>query len=313
MNATELIAFLSFMTVASLVYLISRLGNRSRRRENERLKKLIRGGPLAIPREELLERVRHRQPQQPNLPESEDRIQVAVQLHLAGIYHPRAPMIFFAAKVLIISVSAVVALVGYLTGMLSTMWALSLAMGGIGLGVLGPSFWLDGKRKRRQAQLTKGLPDMLDIMTVCLEGGLGLPAAIQQIANRFQSAHPALGKELMLVRWEMQLGETVGTAMEHFAARCDIDEVRRLAAMFKQNERYGVGMVTALRAHSEMLRFHRVQQTEERAQRAGAKILFPTLLFIFPAIFVILLGPAAMQVSQVIKTMKRPPAQKSKK
>ncbi len=117
--------------------------------------------------------------------------------------------------------------------------------------------------------------------------------------------HPLLAYELMIVQREVQIGHPLGDALRSLAARTDLDDIRNLAAAIKNAERFGSSMVKTLRTFGDTLRIRRQQRAEEMAQKAGTKILFPTLLFIFPAIFLIILGPAAIQLIDIMGNMQK--------
>jgi tight adherence protein C len=171
------------------------------------------------------------------------------------------------------------------------------------LGMIGPSFWLDYKKAVRQATFRRALPDALDVMVICLEGGLSLPGAIRRVASELQAAHPSLALELNIVVREIQLGRNAGDSLQQMGLRTDLEEVRTLASVISQAEKFGASLVKSLRVHADTLRLKRQQRAEEMAQKAAIKILFPTLLFIFPAIFVVILGPAAFQIYEVMANL----------
>ena len=136
---------------------------------------------------------------------------------------------------------------------------------------------------------------------ICLEGGLSLQASIKKVADELRSAHPILGGELKIIDREIQLGRSPGEAIHNFARRTDLEEALSLASVIGQSEKFGASLVKSLRTHSETLRHQRKQRAEERAQKASTKILIPTLLFIFPAVFVVLLAPAVFRIMDVFK------------
>jgi tight adherence protein C len=139
---------------------------------------------------------------------------------------------------------------------------------------------------------------------LCVEGGISLTAALQHVTLELHRAHPGLAGEMEVVQHEMLLGKTAGEAVQKFGERCDLEEVRTLASVLLQNERYGVSVARALRIHADGMRQQRRQRAEEQAQKAAVKILFPTLLCIFPAIFLVVLGPAAFRILAVFARMK---------
>ena len=167
------------------------------------------------------------------------------------------------------------------------------------MGLIGPSFWLDKKKAQRQTSLRRSLPDALDVLVICMEGGLSLPASLQRVADELQTAHPLLATELHIAQRDVQLGRSPGEALRHFGERSDLEEIRSLASVIIQADRYGASLVKSLRVHAETLRLKRRQHAEEMAQKAGLKLLFPTVLFIFPAMFVVILGPAMTRILRV--------------
>jgi tight adherence protein C len=223
----------------------------------------------------------------------------------AGIYGPNALTIFLGAQLLLtVLLPAAAGLAPFLLGFMAWHKALAAGVVAAGVGLLTPSFWVDYQRNRRHNELRAALPDALDMLVLCLEAGVSLPAGLQRVTAELTVAHPALARELTIVQREVQLGLSVGDALKKFGDRCDLDDVSNLAAVILQSERYGSSSVKALRVHSDSCRLERQHQAEERAQKAAVKILFPTLLCIFPAIFIVILGPAAYQIANLFSHMK---------
>jgi len=167
-------------------------------------------------------------------------------------------------------------------------------------GYLLPSFWLDYRLAKRQTQMRRALPDALDLITVCLQGGLSLPASLARVANELGPAHPMLATELSIVQRETQMGRDTGGAMFEMAQRFNLEELRSLSSVISQTEKYGGTIASALKDYAESLRIQRRQRAEEMAQKAAVKLLFPTLLCIFPGIFVVVLGPTAIRMYEVM-------------
>ena len=231
------------------------------------------------------------------VPEDEaERTKLRARLVHAGLYHRQAMHIFLGVKLALLGLATVVGIGLTTTKVLPPAQALPAAMALFMAGMIGPSFWLDNRKAKQQANLRRGLPDALDVMIICLEGGLGLQGGIKRVADELIAVHPVLGGELRIVDREIQLGRAPGEALNHFARRSDLEEVLSLASVVAQSERFGASLVKSLRTHSEGLRSKRKQKAEEKAQKASTKILAPTLLFIFPAVFIILLSPAVFQV-----------------
>ncbi|QDT57458.1 Bacterial type II secretion system protein F domain protein [Caulifigura coniformis] len=171
------------------------------------------------------------------------------------------------------------------------------------LGFLAPGHYLKLRTRRRQQSLQSALPDFLDLMVACLDAGMSLEGALQRITDELQVAHPVLGSELARVQRDIELGATADRALLNFAERSDVDILRTLANACSQARRFGSRIATTLRSLADSLREQREQRAEEAAQIAAVKILLPTLILLFPIIFVVLAGPAAIQiVEQFSKT-----------
>jgi tight adherence protein C len=227
-----------------------------------------------------------------------ERNRLGTQLIHAGFYSRQAMAIFLGVKMILIVAPAAIGLFAGLTGLVPTTEAvLGGACMGIG-GMIGPSFWLGARKKKRQTTFRRALPDAMDLLVICLEGGLSLPGALKRVGSELRTAHPVLSLELNIVQKEIQLGDSPGESLQKMGARTDLEEIRSLASVIAQAERFGASLVKSLRVHAETLRTKRQQRAEEMAQKASVKVLFPTLLFIFPAVFVVILGPAAYQIME---------------
>jgi tight adherence protein C len=170
------------------------------------------------------------------------------------------------------------------------------------IGAIAPSFWLDARKRGRQTSLRRALPDALDVVVVCVEAGLSVPAALSRVVKELRSAHPLLAAEMTIIEREIQMGRTTGEAFKRFAARFDLEELRSLASILLQAERFGASISSALRVHADGLRVKRFQLAEERAQKAAVKLLFPTIFCIFPALYVVLIGPAVFEIYAFLKS-----------
>ncbi len=239
------------------------------------------------------------------LPTSEKpRARLKNQLLHAGYYHPEALTWFLAVKMLLVLLPWLPAVALSFTKIVPWSWSLGVA-GLFGLcGLIVPSLWLSWQKNQRQITFRTALPDVLDVFVICLEGGASLPSALARVTEELRLAHPELGIELAIIEREMQMGRSLGESFMRFAERSDLEEVRSLANCMNQTDRLGGGLVTTLRIQAESMRDRRLHYAEEKAQKAGTKILFPTLLLIFPAIFVILVGPAAFQVYSMLNRPK---------
>ena len=181
--------------------------------------------------------------------------------------------------------------------------SLSTALVAAGLAYLLPGMLLARMAKRRQHRIRLGLPDALDLLVVSVEAGLGLDQALQRVGAELAFAHPDLCDELRLINLELRAGKARSEALHNLADRTGVDDVAALVAMLVQTDKFGTSVAQSLRVHSDTLRTKRRQRAEEAAAKTGVKMVFPLVLCIFPAIYVITLGPAAIQFMRVLGPM----------
>lgn len=171
---------------------------------------------------------------------------------------------------------------------------------GILAGAYIPTFWVSRKILRKREQIRRSVPNMLDLMVVCVEAGLSLHAAIQKIAYESKHAHKALSEELNLVNKEILIGKTREEALRNLARRTGVEELRSLAVMLIQADKLGVSIANSLRVLADSLRTKRAQRAEESAHKMAVKLVFPLVLLIFPELLVILLGPAFITIFKTL-------------
>lgn len=228
------------------------------------------------------------------LKDSGEMSKLRQKLCSAGFRRENATTLFLASK----TVVGATVLLGCIAYVAVNGYALTDAIGivvcGAGLGFLAPNAWLGSVAKKRREQVRHGLPDSLDLMVVAVEAGLGLDAAIQRVGDELKNVHSALSEEFQIAVLEAQMGIPRSEALENLAHRTMVDEVRSLVAMINQAERFGTSISRALRNQAEALRMKRRQEAEQRAQQCAVKLMLPLILFIFPAIFIVLAGPAAL-------------------
>lgn len=167
-----------------------------------------------------------------------------------------------------------------------------------GAGYYVPDFILKRKVAVRQREIFESFPDALDLMTVCVEAGLGMDAALARVGAEIGLKSPVLAEELQLVTLELRAGVSKEKALRNLALRTGVEDVDALVKMLIQAERFGTSIGTALRVQSEQLRTRRRQLVEERAAKIATKLLFPLIFCIFPALLVVLLGPAVLQIAR---------------
>jgi tight adherence protein C len=156
------------------------------------------------------------------------------------------------------------------------------------------------RKRRRQDEIRVTLPDALDLLVVCVEAGLGLSAAIQRVSSEIRLASEALADELALVHQQMQAGIARADALRNLAQRTGVGEVYSLVAMLIQTDRLGTSVAQALRAHAESMRVRRKQRAEQMARKASVKLAFPLVFLVLPALLIIILGPAAIQLMKAL-------------
>lgn len=164
------------------------------------------------------------------------------------------------------------------------------------VGYVAPSFYVGYRIGQRKKAIRNGLPDALDLLTVCVEAGSGLDQAIAKASDELRISHPVLAGELALITTEIRAGKPRWEAFKNFARRTGVDDVRTLVSMLSQTDRFGTSVGDALRVHAETSRTKRRQYAEERANKVGVKLVFPLVLCLFPALYVVCFGPVVVQI-----------------
>jgi tight adherence protein C len=181
--------------------------------------------------------------------------------------------------------------------------SLLIALPAMGFGYLIPGMVLARMAKRRQHRIRLSLADALDLLVVSVEAGLGLDQALARVAQELSMAYPDLTSELRLVNLELLAGKGRSDALRNLADRTGVDDLTSLVAMLIQTDKFGTSVANSLRVFSEILRTKRRQRAEEAAAKTGVKMVFPLVFCIFPAIWIVTIGPAAIKFIQVIGPM----------
>jgi tight adherence protein C len=233
------------------------------------------------------------------LPKSQAEVSVTVQrLTRAGFRGDSAMKIFYGSKVLTPILLCVVVLVTGLGNSNPMLWLV-----GAGLGFLIPDFWLGRKIAARQKKVERGLPDVLDILVICVEAGLGLDQATARTVAEMDKGYPELCDELKIVVLEQRAGRARSEAWKHLADRTGLDALRNLVSMMVQSDQFGTSIAKTLRIQADTLRSQRVQAVEEKAAKTSVKLVFPLVLLIFPALFLVILGPAVILMMESFATL----------
>jgi tight adherence protein C len=172
------------------------------------------------------------------------------------------------------------------------------------LGYLLPDMWLTWRVGSRQRKLRRGLPDALDLLVICVEAGLGLDQALLKVSQDMKISHPELSEELQFVNLEMRIGKTRIEALRELARRTGLDDIKALTAMLIQTERFGTSIAQSLRVYSDDMRIKRRQRAEEMSAKTSVKMVPPLVFFIFPALMVVILGPAIITLMHQLQLIK---------
>jgi tight adherence protein C len=225
----------------------------------------------------------------PKSPREMNRVQR--MLASAG-YHGEWPAIAFVA------VQLALPLIVFLTGLFYFGRGTPMIFSGLAalLAYYLPNLWLGRQITARRNEIRNGLPDAIDLLIVCIEAGSGIDQALVRVAEELGIAYPALTRELELVAAEMRAGKPRMEAFKNFAERTKVDDVRSLVAMLVQTDRFGTSLGQALRTHADVSRTKRRQRAEEKAAKLGVKLLFPLVFCLFPAFYLVVLGPSILRI-----------------
>ncbi|MEM6364997.1 MAG: type II secretion system F family protein [Planctomycetota bacterium] len=214
----------------------------------------------------------------------------------AGFRREPAPLVYKMIQA--ISIGAFLLLsgvAGFVMDGLTQAMMLKIA-GGMVLGYCLPAIALWWMRSKRMEAIFLGLPDALDLMVVCVEAGLGIDQALRKVADEMAKSHKAIGEEFAIANSQLQFGRTRSEVLMALGYRSGVEDLKQLASILIQADRFGSSVANALRVQSDSMRTKRRQIAEEKAAKTAVKMIFPLVIFIFPGIFVVLLGPAAISM-----------------
>ncbi len=216
----------------------------------------------------------------------------------AGIRWSRAVFIFLGAKLflaisfLLVFLALRISVLELINARVTLLTAAALAL----LGYLLPDIWLALRTVRRKRVLFEGLPDALDLLVVCVEAGMGLDAAITRVAQELAISNKPLCDELHLYTLELRAGKTRDGALRNLSSRIDLEDVRGLVTLLIQADRFGMSIAQSLRVFSDSFRSQRFQRAEELAAKLPVKLVIPMIVFIFPTLFIVIMGPTVIRV-----------------
>lgn len=223
------------------------------------------------------------------------------RLMRAGFYNENAVLIYQAirlASVILLPV-LVFFFMTVVLGRSVDVTTLGLTMLAIGYGAFMPVFILSRRITVRQHRIRKALPDALDLMVVCVEAGLGLNAALNRVGQEMDLVEPALSEELTITNREIRAGRAREEALRNLGERTGVEDIKSLVAILVQTDRFGTSIADSLRVFADSMRIKRRQRAEEMVAKAAVKLIFPLLLFIFPALLIVLMGPALIKMYEL--------------
>src|SRR3984885_1866738 len=171
------------------------------------------------------------------------------------------------------------------------------------VGFFGPNEYVRRLAAKRQKEISRGLPNALDLLVVCVESGLGLDQAILQVSKELDKAHPEISEEFGLVNLELKAGKRRVEALRNLAERTGVDDLKKLVAVLIQADRFGTGVAQSLRAHADFMRIQARQVAEEKAAKLGVKLIFPIFFCILPSLFVVTVGPVVVKIMRELIPM----------
>ncbi len=215
----------------------------------------------------------------------------------AGLYDPGSVRTFRLIKIfsLLVTIASLGAYVTVTHQIFSPLFLL-ISFLLICLCLLLPTFWLSYRASKRKKGFERSFPDALDLLVVCIEAGMGLDSAIARVAKEMELTSPDLSQEFKILSLELKTGKMRNACLKNLAERINIDEVENLVNVLIQAERFGTGIASTLRVHAEEMRQKRYARLEEEAAKLPVKLVFPLIFFIFPALFVVIVGPAAISI-----------------
>ncbi|MCA9191023.1 MAG: type II secretion system F family protein [Planctomycetales bacterium] len=216
----------------------------------------------------------------------------------AGFRGEAAPLIYLSLRAMVALLFVVLGggVSLFLYGFTTTALLRMLLVGAIGFYV--PILGLEFLRRRRKDQIFRGLPDALDLLVVCVEAGLGLDQGMRRVAEEMKKTYRVIADEFGLCNLHLQMGRARNQVLQDLGQRTGVDDLRALASILIQADKFGSSVATALRVQSDAMRTKRQQIAEEKAAKTAVKLIFPLVLFIFPGIFVVLVGPAGIQMAR---------------
>ena len=312
LSTRQLLPLVAAVAAGLMVWLIITLTSRRDERTDERLERFGRVGAGAVDaqreggRAEKLDQLLEKAADfsRPLTPKTEEQqSELKIRLANGGWRGESAAARYLGIKfillVLGLTVGATVFLPAYGMAQKGIIYSVLSGIGGFYI----PNVFLWWRIKTRQEAIFFGLPDALDLMVVCVESGLGLDAAMRKVCEEMGGSCPIISEEFSICNFQLQMGRPRRDVLHDLGVRTGVDDMKALSAILIQADRFGSSIAQALRVQSDSMRVRRRQLAEERAAKTAVQLIFPLVLFIFPAVFIVLVGPAAIQIMDTIMEM----------
>lgn len=312
MSWETLVPFAVFLTITLGVWgVLTTMADRRPSTAEERLKRVL--DPMTPQRDRKLQEQQQQAKFQAKVSEAASKLgkslrptnevelgKIRLTLLNAGFRGEQAVMAYYGWKLVGLLVALAIAVPIFVAryGMTQSGLTYSILVGAVGFYL--PDFYVSQVRKRRIEAIFLALPDALDLMVVCVEAGLGLDTAMRRVTSELSRSCPILCEEFAIANFQVQMGRARKDVLRDLGTRTGVDDMRALAAVVIQAEKFGSSIGGALRVQSDSMRLRRRQLAEERAAKTAVKIMIPLVLFIFPGVFVILVGPAGIQIAKTM-------------
>ena len=298
MNLEQILPYLIFASITSIVMVVASLMNDKKKKTDQRLEELK--NPMSrkgVKKEETVFQKAAPTLSKALQPKTEtEQSELKIRLSNAGFHSPNAITFYLAIKFVALMTGLLLG-AGYgipKYGMTQSGLFAIIIGGGLGFYIPEMGLWL--MKRSRQEKIFLSMPDALDLLVVCVEAGLGLDQGMRRVSEELMDTHPELCSEINMAIFQTQMGRPRREVLHDLGVRTGVDDMRALAAILIQADKFGSSIAQALRVQSDSMRVKRMQMAEEKAAQTAVKMIFPLVLFIFPGIFVVLVGPAAIMM-----------------
>jgi tight adherence protein C len=221
------------------------------------------------------------------------------ELAQAGFYHDSAPTIYVGAQLMLGLIALTLGGALAFSFNMALVFRACIIVAFLAIFALLPNIYVKLRRRRRSAEVRGTLPDAIDLLEICVSSGMGMDTAWNAVCDEFRGVSPILADEMALSNLEMHLGAPRADAMRNMAKRTGVEDINSMVATLVQSERFGTSISQALRTYADAMRAERSQRAEEKAEKLAVLLLFPMVMFIFPCMFIVILGPAGIKIREM--------------